>query len=99
MEILENIPLAPLTTFRIGGQARYFAEARTEDDIQAALRHARRHELRVVILGGGSNMLVADNGFDGLVIRMAGTRFAYMTYWMLDTARLDSLVADLRALT
>jgi UDP-N-acetylmuramate dehydrogenase len=70
MEIQENVPLAPLTTFGIGGAARYFAEARSEDDVVAALAWARERALPVFVLGGGSNLLVRDEGFAGLVLKI-----------------------------
>ena len=69
MKILENIPLAPLTTLHIGGPARYFAEATNELELLRALDFARVETLPIFILGGGSNVLVSDKGFDGLVIR------------------------------
>jgi len=69
--IQQNVPLAPLTTLRIGGPARFFAEARREDEILAAFSFAEQHQLPVFILGGGSNALVADEGFPGLVIHVA----------------------------
>ncbi len=68
--IQENIPLAPLTTFKVGGPARYFVEARTEDDVRAAIDHAQAHALPLFVLGGGSNLVVADRGFPGLVLRI-----------------------------
>jgi UDP-N-acetylmuramate dehydrogenase len=67
----ENIPLAPRTTFGIGGPARYFIEAATESDAVDALDFAARRSVPVFILGGGSNLLVADRGFPGLVLRIA----------------------------
>ncbi len=69
--IQENVPLALYTTLRIGGPARYLYEARTEDALLEAVRFARDRQLEVFILGGGSNLLVADEGFDGLVIHAA----------------------------
>ena len=69
--IQQNIPLAPLTTLRIGGPARFFAEARSEDDLIEAFSFAEQHQLPVFILGGGSNALVADEGFPGLVVHVA----------------------------
>jgi UDP-N-acetylmuramate dehydrogenase len=69
--IQENVLLAPLTTLRIGGPARFFAEARDEDEILAALSFAKQRSLPVFILGGGSNALVADGGFPGLVVHVA----------------------------
>ncbi len=70
MEIQENVPLAPLTTFRIGGAARYFAVAEVEQDVATALRWASERDLAVFVLGGGSNLLVSDAGFDGLVLQV-----------------------------
>jgi UDP-N-acetylmuramate dehydrogenase len=71
MQISENIPLAPYTTFKIGGPARYFCEAEAESDVITALTFAKDKSLPVFILGGGSNLLVSDSGFDGLVLRIA----------------------------
>jgi len=69
--IQENISLAPLTTFGIGGPARYFTEAGSESQVRDAVGFAREGSVRFLILGGGSNMLVSDDGFPGLVIRIA----------------------------
>lgn len=69
--IQENVLLAPHTTIRLGGAARYFAECLTLDDITEALTFARRHQLRVHILGGGSNVIFPDRGFDGLVLKVS----------------------------
>lgn len=71
MQISENISLAPLTTFGVGGPARWFAEAATEDDVAEAAEWARARGAALFVLGGGSNLLVADGGFDGLVLRVA----------------------------
>src|ERR1700760_2172409 len=71
MQFLERVPLAPYTTFQIGGPARWFAEAANEDDIVAGIAFAREHHLPLFILGGGSNLLVSDAGFPGLVLRIA----------------------------
>lgn len=71
MEFLEHIPLAPFTTLGIGGPARWFANARTENDVVEALRFASECALPLFVLGGGSNLLVADAGFPGLVLHMA----------------------------
>lgn len=77
MQIQENIPLAPFTTLKIGGPARYFIHAETESDIVDALQFASDRNLEVFILGGGSNILVADEGFNGLVIRITLKGIAY----------------------
>ena len=70
MQILENIRLAPYTTLQVGGSARYFAEPADEDGIVEAVRWARGRSLPVFVLGGGSNLLVGDAGFNGLVLHM-----------------------------
>lgn len=69
--IRENVPLAPFTTLRIGGPARYFGEARNENELLEALAFARNHAVPLFILGGGSNVLFADEGYAGLVLRVA----------------------------
>lgn len=71
--IKENIPLAPLTTLKIGGAARFFVEATSENEVISAVEFAEENELPLFILGGGSNILVADKGFDGLVLKIALT--------------------------
>jgi UDP-N-acetylmuramate dehydrogenase len=71
LQIREEIPLAPLTTFGIGGPARYFAEARSEEEIVEAVFWAREHGVPLFVLGGGSNLLVRDTGFAGLVLKIA----------------------------
>jgi len=70
MEIQQNIPLAPLTTFKIGGPARYFVEVSSEEGLIEALKYAQKNNLKVFVLGGGSNILVNDKGFDGLVVKI-----------------------------
>jgi UDP-N-acetylmuramate dehydrogenase len=70
MEFLENVTLATYTTFRIGGPARWFAEAVSEPDILTAVEFARERGIPLFVLGGGSNLLVSDAGFDGLVLRI-----------------------------
>ena len=67
----ENVVLALLTTLQVGGAARFLVDARTEDDIISALNFARARNLPVFILGGGSNLLVSDAGFNGLVLKIS----------------------------
>ncbi|MCI0336738.1 MAG: UDP-N-acetylmuramate dehydrogenase [Acidobacteria bacterium] len=69
--IKENVLLAPYTTLQIGGPARYFAEAQSEKQLLEALAFSEMSQLPVFILGGGSNVLIADEGFPGLVLRVA----------------------------
>jgi UDP-N-acetylmuramate dehydrogenase len=71
MILRENVPLAPLTTLSVGGPARYFVEAQSEADVVEALQFAETRSLRLFVLGCGSNLVVADAGFDGLILRMA----------------------------
>jgi UDP-N-acetylmuramate dehydrogenase len=71
MTIQENVPLAPLTTLQVGGVARYFAELRREDEVREAVQFAKSRDLPLFVLGGGSNLVVADSGWRGLVLRIA----------------------------
>jgi UDP-N-acetylmuramate dehydrogenase len=70
LHLQENIPLAPYTTFRIGGPARFFCEVATGEELLEAVTFARERNLPIFVLGGGSNLLVTDRGFDGLVLRV-----------------------------
>ncbi len=65
-----QVPLAPLTAWRIGGVARYLATVSSATGVQQALNFATQQHLPVWILGGGSNILISDAGLNGLVIRM-----------------------------
>ncbi len=78
MTIEENILLAPYTTFKIGGPARFFIRVSTVDELSIALHFAEKKSLPVFILGGGSNILVSDAGFRGLVIKMEIMGIEYM---------------------
>lgn len=69
--MVPNLPLGPLTTLQIGGPARYFAEAGDEQQLVQLLAWAKQQGERLFILGGGSNLLVADEGFPGLVVKIA----------------------------
>ncbi|MGZ6254814.1 MAG: UDP-N-acetylmuramate dehydrogenase [Candidatus Chromulinivorax sp.] len=69
MQILINIPLADKNYFGTGGSARYFAEPRTNQEFQETLKFAQDNNLEIFVLGTGANILIADEGFDGLVIR------------------------------
>ena len=71
MHLLENIPLAPLTTINIGGPARYFVEANRIGEVQEAVTFARSRDLPLFVLGGGSNLVVADSGWPGLVLKIS----------------------------
>ena len=70
MLLEENKPLAPYTTLGIGGPARWFALAKSEDEVAEAVAWAREKKVALFVLGGGSNLLVADAGFDGLALKV-----------------------------
>jgi UDP-N-acetylmuramate dehydrogenase len=71
MLLQENVPLAPLTTFRLGGPARFFVEAKSAPEVQEAVAFAQSKSLPLFVLGGGSNLVVADSGWPGLVLKIA----------------------------
>jgi UDP-N-acetylmuramate dehydrogenase len=71
MQLQENIPLAALTTFRIGGPARFLVEAKSRADVEEAVAFSRANSLALFVLGGGSNLLISDSGWPGLVLKMA----------------------------
>ena len=71
MIVREHVPLAPLTTLGVGGPARFFVQAHAEGDVREAVQFARDRGLSLFVLGGGSNLLVADAGFNGVVLKIA----------------------------
>lgn len=71
MRIESDVSLAQWCTLGVGGPARAFCRAESEDDVLEALRWGESHELAVTILGGGSNVVIADRGIDGLVVQIA----------------------------
>jgi UDP-N-acetylmuramate dehydrogenase len=71
MNLQQQVPLAPLTTLKVGGPARYFVEATTAVEVCEAVDYARSANLPLFVLGGGSNLVVSDAGFPGLVVKIA----------------------------
>ncbi len=71
LDLRENVQLAPFTSWRVGGPARYFAEPRSIDEVKALLQWARSENVPFFVIGRGSNLLISDEGFAGLVIRLA----------------------------
>jgi UDP-N-acetylmuramate dehydrogenase len=71
LEIRESIPLAPHTTIGIGGNARFFADVATTETLLAAIDWARNHSIPMIVIGGGSNLIIADRGFDGIIVRVS----------------------------
>jgi len=73
MRLQENVPLAPLTSIRVGGPARYFVEARTLAEVSEAVAFSYTGELPLFVLGGGSNLVISDAGWNGVVLKVAIT--------------------------
>ena len=73
--VREAEPLAPLTWFRLGGAAEFFAEPRSVEELTALVRRCHETGIGVRVLGGGSNLLVRDDGVDGLVVRLSADAF------------------------
>src|SRR5579864_4213321 len=71
MLIQENIMLAPLTTMGVGGPARFFVEASSTEEVREAIGYAKSRNLPLFILGGGSNLIVSDAGWPGLVLKVS----------------------------
>ncbi|MET9807727.1 UDP-N-acetylmuramate dehydrogenase [Streptomyces halstedii] len=76
MQELHDAPLAPLTTFRLGGPAARLLTATTDDEVIAAVREADRSGTPLLVIGGGSNLVIGDKGFDGTALRIATKGFA-----------------------
>lgn len=70
--VKENEPLAPYTIYKIGGPARFFIEVRTAQELEESVRYAAGKQTPFFIMGAGSNTLVSDKGFDGMIIHMTG---------------------------
>jgi UDP-N-acetylmuramate dehydrogenase len=77
VEIQENVALAPFTTFGIGGDAKYFVEVQNDEALREALEWAHEKNLKFLILSGGSNVLVSDNGFNNLIIHIVSSGFSF----------------------
>ena len=74
MKINRDVDLSPQTTFKIGGKANYFVEVENRGDLEEATLFAQENDLEIFILGGGSNVLISDKGFQGLVIKIANSK-------------------------
>jgi len=70
INIQKNVPIAKHTTFRIGGPAKYFVEVNSTKELKEALNYAKSNKLDFFLLGGGSNLLVSDEGFSGLIVKV-----------------------------
>lgn len=74
VKILEGVPLDRYSNYRIGGPARYFCDATNEEEIRAAVLFAREQKLPLFILGGGTNLLISDKGFQGVILKPSLTQ-------------------------
>lgn len=74
----QDVPLAPLTTYKLGGAARYFVTVDDEAELDRVAALIAEEPIQVVVLGRGSNVLVSDRGFDGVVLQL-GRRFSWVT--------------------
>lgn len=81
--ISRNVPLAPFTTFRIGGPADHYYEARSADDLATSVTTARATGMQHFVLGLGANILIGDRGYRGLVIRNMANAFSFSSDGML----------------
>ncbi|NES67811.1 MAG: FAD-binding protein, partial [Okeania sp. SIO2D1] len=72
--IRSNVPLAPMTSFRVGGPAEWYVTPKKLDQLQASFKFAHSEGLPITLLGAGSNMLVSDRGLPGLVISSRNLR-------------------------
>ena len=77
--VREKVSLADRTWFKLGGPAQFFAEPKSVDELQAVVQRSRDEGLHVRLLGGGSNVLVRDEGVSGMVISLAGPNFSSVT--------------------
>ena len=75
IKIQENVPLAPYTTFRIGGPAKFFVEVESGEELAEAVAFAQEKKVDFYILGGGRNVLISDQGFQGLIIKINSKLF------------------------
>ena len=71
LEIQKNIKLSDYSTFKIGGPAEFFVEVENEEELLEAINYAKENNLKFFVLGGGSNILFADEGFDGIIIKIS----------------------------
>ena len=77
MLVEENVPLATLTTLKVGGRARYVLTVASVEEVQEAVAFAQERSLPLRVLGGGSNVLASDAGFAGVIVRMQIQGIAY----------------------
>jgi UDP-N-acetylmuramate dehydrogenase len=77
VRIKENVPLKDLTTFRVGGEARYFVEVRGKDELVKAVNFSEEKDIPIFVLGGGSDILLSDDDFEGLILKYTGKKLEF----------------------
>ncbi|MDP3993166.1 MAG: UDP-N-acetylmuramate dehydrogenase [bacterium] len=95
LTIEENVPLAPLTNFKIGGTAKHFVSVKTEADVLEAVTLAGENGWPVLVLADGTNLIVSDNGFDGLVIYLKTENWKLKIDQQLLTASASTPMSEL----
>jgi UDP-N-acetylmuramate dehydrogenase len=78
LKIKKNVPLRDYSTYKIGGPAKYFVKVKNKEKLKEALNFCQENNLKFFILGGGSNVLFSDEGFNGLVIKMENKGFRFL---------------------
>ncbi len=90
LHIEEHMALSSLTTIGLGGEAKYVATCASADDIRTAVEYAKEQHQRIQVLGGGSNLIFSDTGFDGLVLKVACRGIVW-------TDETDTMLASVKA--
>jgi len=80
MEFQKNVSLKDYTTFKIGGRAKYFCRVSTKEELIEAAKFAKKMKLPIFILGAGSNLLISDKGYNGVVIKMQNSKCKIQNY-------------------
>jgi UDP-N-acetylmuramate dehydrogenase len=78
LKIKKNVPLRDYSTYKIGGPAKYFVKVKNKEELKEALNFCQENNLKFFILGGGSNVLFSDEGFNGLIIKMENKAFRFL---------------------
>ncbi|HVZ58212.1 MAG TPA: UDP-N-acetylmuramate dehydrogenase [Patescibacteria group bacterium] len=91
MKVQENMPLSDIVYYRIGGKARFVVRAVTKDELIEAIRFAKSKHLEILILGLGSNILLPDEDFPGVVIVLAGNGTSFA---MSNDSRISAFVGE-----
>jgi UDP-N-acetylmuramate dehydrogenase len=99
LKLLEQVPLAEHSNYRIGGPAKYFCEAANEEEIRAAVLFAREQRVPLFVLGGGTNLLIDDGGFSGLVLKVSTMELQFDAKQLIVTVGAGVPVADLLKFT